>query len=146
MITVIAHRGNIDGPNPEKENSPTYVDTAIAAGFDVEIDLWLVDDQLALGHDAPQYAVDLTWLEERYPKLWIHCKNLAALEYMDQTWLFNYFWHEHDTLTLTSRRDIWVYPGRQPVQDSIAVMPEIHNDDVSRCRGVCTDYPKRYCS
>lgn len=143
-MLVIAHRGNLAGPNPAEENRPEYIDAALAAGCDAEIDLWVVDDQLFLGHDAAQYPVDLAWLEARYPNLWIHCKNIAALEYMDLAWLFNYFWHENDTLTLTSRRDIWVYPGRQPVRDSIAVMPEIHNDDVSVCRGVCTDYPERY--
>lgn len=143
-MILIAHRGNLNGPNPAEENCPEYIDAALAAGFDAEIDLWVVNDQLFLGHDAPQYPIDLAWLEARYTNLWIHCKNIPALEYMDLAWLFNYFWHESDTLTLTSKRDIWVYPGRQPVRDSIAVMPEIHNDDISSCRGLCSDFVVRY--
>ena len=31
----IAHRGNTDGPNPNRENDPTYIDEAINAGFNV---------------------------------------------------------------------------------------------------------------
>jgi hypothetical protein len=39
---------------------------------------------------------------------------------------------------------MWVYPGKQPITGSIAVMPEIHNDDISKCLGVCSDFIKRY--
>jgi phosphoglycolate phosphatase-like HAD superfamily hydrolase len=54
------------------------------------------------------------------------------------------FWHEEDTLTLTSHNHLWVYPGKQPIRNSIAVMPEIHNDDVFQCLGICSDYIKNY--
>jgi hypothetical protein len=57
---------------------------------------------------------------------------------------FNYFWHQEDTLTLTSKCHIWVYPGKQPVKGSIAVMPEIFNDKISQCFGVCSDYIENY--
>jgi hypothetical protein len=39
---------------------------------------------------------------------------------------------------------VWVYPGKQPIIGSIAVMPEIHNEDVSKCLGVCSDIISRY--
>ena len=61
-----------------------------------------------------------------------------------KTTSLNYFWHEQDTLTLTSKNYMWVYPGKQPITGSIAVMPEIHNDDISKCLGVCSDFIKRY--
>ena len=38
-MKLIAHRGNIDGPNPSKENHPEYIESAIVDGYDVEIDL-----------------------------------------------------------------------------------------------------------
>jgi hypothetical protein len=41
-MRIIAHRGNLDGPDPTRENSPIYVMAALAAGVDVEVDLWLV--------------------------------------------------------------------------------------------------------
>ncbi len=146
-MKLISHRGNINGKIPERENHPDYIDEAIQLGYDVEIDLWAVDDRLMLGHDEPQYEVSTKWLEQRLYKLWIHCKNIPALQYAD--WVkemkdLNYFWHEEDTVTLTSQRHIWAYPGKQPIVDSIAVMPEIYNDDLSKCKGVCSDFIKKY--
>jgi hypothetical protein len=57
---------------------------------------------------------------------------------------YHYFWHEGDTLTLTSMNVIWAYPGKQPIKGSIAVMPEIHNDDLESCMGICSDYINNY--
>ena len=39
-MILISHRGNIDGPNEVRENSPYYIMEALEAGYDVEIDLW----------------------------------------------------------------------------------------------------------
>jgi hypothetical protein len=58
--------------------------------------------------------------------------------------ILHYFWHEEDTLTLTSKQYMWVYPGKQPIIGSIAVMPEIHNDKIKKCVGVCSDYIINY--
>ena len=58
--------------------------------------------------------------------------------------MYNYFWHQEDTVTLTSRGHIWVYPGKQPIKNSIAVMPELFNDDTQYCLGICSDYIEKY--
>ena len=34
--------------------------------------------------------------------------------------------------------------NKQPITRSIAVMPEIYDEDVSQCYGVCSDYIERY--
>ena len=34
-MKLIAHRGNIDGPNPSQENRQEYIEAAIAEGYDV---------------------------------------------------------------------------------------------------------------
>jgi hypothetical protein len=39
---------------------------------------------------------------------------------------------------------IWAYPGKQPIYKSIAVMPELNNDDVTKCIGICSDYIEKY--
>lgn len=143
-MILISHRGNIDGRVPEKENHPDYIDQAIALGYDVEVDLWNIKGMLLLGHDQPQYEVSQHWLEERNNKLWIHCKNIEAVEYFNMIEEFNYFWHQEDTVTLTSFTYIWAYPGKQPIKNSIAVMPEIYNEEVLHCKGVCSDYIKTY--
>ena len=142
-MILISHRGNLNGPNEDRENSPYYIMEAIDEGYDVEVDLWWVDGKVYLGHDEPQYEVSDKWLGERIDKLWIHCKNVESLNWIRNTSL-HYFWHEQDTLTLTSKNHMWVYPSKQPIIGSIAVMPEIHNDDISKCLGVCSDFIKRY--
>jgi len=143
-MILISRRGNTNGQFETYENEPTYIDRAISDGFDVELDVWMIEGVLFLGHDKPQYGVTQHWFSERYDKLWIHCKNVEAMEWFNIIGGFNYFWHEEDTVTLTSFSHIWAYPGKQPINNSIAVMPEIYSEEVSHCKGVCSDYVKNY--
>jgi hypothetical protein len=144
-MKLISHRGNLIGPNLERENSPSYLQEALDKGFDVEIDFWIIEDKLYLGHDKPQYLISDSWLTQYLYRIWVHCKNPEAIIYLQENYpQINYFWHQEDTLTLTSKKYIWVYPGKQPIKDSIAVMPEIYNDDISQCSGICSDYIENY--
>ena len=143
-MVLISHRGNLNGRIIERENHPEYIDEAINFGFDVEIDIWVVDGILHLGHDKPQYQIDEEWLNNRYERLWIHCKNIEAMEWCNLNGNFNYFWHEKDTVTLTSMNVLWAFPGKQPIKGSIAVIPEIFNDKLDSCIGVCSDYIENY--
>ena len=54
-MILIAHRGNIDGPS-EMENHPDHIQKALDAGFHVEVDAWVIDGEIFLGHDEPQYG------------------------------------------------------------------------------------------
>ena len=144
-MLLISHRGNINGRLETSENEPTYIDNAISKGFDVGVDVWYNEGQLWLGHDKPEYNVEFKWFYDRINKLWIHCKNVDSVVFFKMIHhKFNYFWHENDTITLTSLNYIWTYPGFQPIKNSIAVLPEIHNDDLSSCIGICSDFIKKY--
>lgn len=151
-MKIISHRGNTLGKLPDLENNPHYIDKAISYGFDVEVDVWVVDDELSLGHDFPQFPVSITWLQERSEVLWIHCKNIEAVTYFSRHdaifsskgTTFNFFWHETDQVTLTSKGAIWAFPGNQPISCSIAVLPELNDDDLSQCFGICSDFPMNY--
>jgi len=146
-ITLIAHRGNTNGKFESYENEPNYIDLAIERGYDVEIDVWYKDNIWWLGHDKPQYGINLDWIQLRSHKLWVHCKNIEALEYLTTEKDgadINFFWHDTDTATLTSFGYVWAYPGKQPIKKSIAVMPELNNDDVTQCMGICSDYVEKY--
>ena len=147
-MKLIAHRGNIDGPNSIEENTPEYIDIAIQLGYDVEIDLRLKNHKFYLGHDESQYQVSMSWLVERKNNLWIHCKNLDCLNTFSNTSInFNYFWHQEDDFTLTSLKYIWTYPGKSYTFKSIIVMPE-WNTELKNflnllkfpCYGICSDY------
>jgi hypothetical protein len=144
-MKLIAHRGNTNGKFESYENEPNYIDLAIKKGFDVEVDVWCKNGMLWLGHDKPDYGVDFIWFRDRLTHLWVHCKNIEAINYFkDCGYPCNYFWHENDKITLTSLGYIWAYPGNQPIKDSISVMPEINNDDVSKCVGICSDFIENY--
>ena len=140
----IAHRGLFNGPNPQTENSPTQIMHALALGFDVEIDLWCVDSKYYLGHDGPVYHIPQEFL--RMAGLWVHAKNIDALSKLSHPYyeMVNYFWHENDAVTLTSKNFIWTYPGQQLLPNAIAVMPEMHMDYNEahnlKCAGYCSDY------
>ena len=103
-MRIIAHRGNTAGIFESYENEPNYIDLAIKKGFDAEIDVWYKDGVLWLGHDKPDYGIDLKWIKSRITRLWIHCKNLDSLlyfkEYVQDA---NYFWHQTDDVVLTSK-------------------------------------------
>jgi hypothetical protein len=144
-MKLISHRGNINGRIVEVENHPDYIDDSIRLGYDVEIDVWMVDGKIFLGHDNPQYEIIIDWIDGRSHRLWVHCKNIEILEFLNKhDYDINYFWHETDTITLTSKNYIWAYPGKQPIKNSIAVMPELNNDDTSQCIGICSDYIQKY--
>ena len=142
-MILISHRGNIEGSIPELENTQPYINIAIANGYDVEIDVWWSNGYLYLGHDKPQHLIDLSWFEKNKNSLWVHCKNIESVVKLQNT-DFHYFWHQNDDLTLTSKNYIWAYPNKQPIKNSIAVLPEIHKDDISECIGVCSDYIVNY--
>ena len=78
-MILISHRGNVDGRIIERENHPDYIDEAIHAGYNVEIDVWMIEGVLLLGHDEPQYGITQQWLNDRHYSLWLHCKNIEAM-------------------------------------------------------------------
>jgi hypothetical protein len=145
-MRLIAHRGNTHGSKPMLENSPKYVDEALKAGFDAEVDLWVVGGMAMLGHNQPQYEVDRRWFYDRFDKLWVHCKNAMALEWCHDS-AFNFFYHETDTFTLTSNKFIWAYPGKEfDYANVVCVLPEaIGEVDLTQIvdrnyHAICSDY------
>lgn len=138
----ISHRGNLFGPCPEKENQPPYIIEAIEKGFDVELDVWRINNLLYLGHDEPQYPIDVDFLLQYQLKLWIHCKNLDALTYLLKNYpSLHLFSHEIDPVILTSKGVPWVFPGAPLNSDCICVMPEKFDFNMN-CPiiGICSDY------
>jgi hypothetical protein len=117
-----------------------YIDEAISAGFDVEIDLRVIGDDFFLGHDHPQYKINLDWLLKRKNNLWIHLKNINSLYYMNKE--LHYFWHESDQFTITSKGIIWTYPGF--IKNAITVIKTKQKNIPTNIFGICTDYVDYY--
>jgi hypothetical protein len=146
-MKYIAHRGLTTGPNKQFENQPNIIRTALEQGYDAEIDLWVVDGRLYLGHDEPQYNVTTEFITTA--GLWIHAKSLAAFDWLVNSQLeLNYFWHENDSYTLTSQGYIWAYPGRAVTARSVMVMPEyvdatLVTATTADCYAICSDWVEK---
>jgi hypothetical protein len=138
----IAHRGNINGKILQRENTISYIEEALKKNFDCEIDVWLINDKVFLGHDKPEHLIDEDFLFTNSNKLWIHCKNIQALcKYKDD---LNCFYHDKDLYTITSQGYIWGNINVETNKNIISVMPEINNIYSFNCKGICSDNIQYY--
>ncbi len=150
-MIMISHRGNLTGPRPNLENRPEYIQTALSKGYYVEVDVWMRNEKILLGHDQPVYTCDLDFLKDS--KIICHAKNYEIINFFTQQSGIHWFWHEKDFCTLTSRGWIWTYP-HNVVENSILNQPEFNQNwnpeeaiaqykwYISRYgfMGVCSDY------
>jgi hypothetical protein len=154
-IRLIAHRGNTSGSLPERENTVSYIEEAIDKGFDVEIDVRAIERKklerrayispytYILGHDNGETEVAYEWLLLHSDRLWVHCKDLTSLRALYESPL-NYFWHQEDDFTLTSKNIIWTYPLKNITDKSVIVCftqeeAEFWNEE-SEIFGICCDW------
>ena len=143
-VIFISHRGNLAGASASSENHPDQIRLCLSLGFHVEVDVWNFSDRLFLGHDGPDHAVTLQFLQN--DKLWCHAKNFEALEYLIAHGV-HCFWHQGDDCVLTSEKYIWTYPGKPLTSRSICVMPELYSHNHKSLKigaGICTDFPIKY--
>jgi hypothetical protein len=152
MTLLIAHRGLVDGPDKDKENTLAAIISARTQGYDVEIDVWFADGSWWLGHDAPQTKIEYDWLRviDRHDYLdrhhaWVHAKSIETL-FQLRKYMFagHVFYHEEDPCVLTSSGYIWTYPGQSLTPHSICVMPE-YTDAILKIKelqvfGYCSDW------
>jgi hypothetical protein len=158
-MMYISHRGNLTGPNPERENSIDYIQEALNAGYHVEIDLWgSQEGRLFLGHDRPTYDIPENFLKKNQRQLVCHCKNVDAISNLLEDVPYpHWFWHRTDEdYVLTNQGFVWIYPGKTPPKaDTIVVLPEQFlqsTEDICQYAdqhdvvGICSDYikPIRY--
>jgi glycerophosphoryl diester phosphodiesterase len=111
MVKFIAHRGNTQGIRPELENTIGYLESALGAGHMVECDLQMQKGVLYLGHDELQEIAPLDLITD--PRVFCHAKDIPALLLLSQL-NAHCFWHQTDTVTITSNGYIWCYPGVFP--------------------------------
>jgi hypothetical protein len=146
-MKIISHRGNLNGANLKLENTEEYIDVALENGFDVEIDLWKINNEYFLGHDKPCNEVSLEWIENRKHKLWIHTKNFNAFESLlkiNREFIFFYFTLE--PLVLVSNGKIWTHSPEKIANPKNCIIPLLEKNTVRKNQynewfGICTDYP-----
>jgi hypothetical protein len=140
-MKLIAHRGNLYGPNPSQENKPEYIINTIKHNYDCEIDVHYINGEYFLGHDNPDYKINLDFLLSLSKHLWIHCKNFEAFDELIQIKELNIFWHQNDNYTLTSHQFIWAYPNMPVSNRCIILLPELNNFVFdNNGYAICTDF------
>lgn len=139
----IAHRGNYRGRNSARENTISYIEEAIAAGYSVEIDVRLIDDKWFLGHDEPQEEIPLPFMERE--SVWVHAKNFEGYLKLWNNKSVHTFWHDQDEFVFTSKGIKWAKSGII-THDGIMVMPDSYEMICNQLKtnqlkplGVCSD-------
>ena len=77
LMLLIAHRGNINGPNPLRGKPSRLYSLYNRKGYNVEVDFWYLENTWVLGHDEPEYEVSdnmLGTFKSRFA-CWYHYKN-----------------------------------------------------------------------
>lgn len=107
MKQFIAHRGNTQGSQPTFENRIEYLLHAYDICGAVEVDIQSHNDKMYFGHDEPQELVSIDLIMQ--DNWFCHAKDLESLGKLLKLGAHT-FWHQKDTVTLTSRGYIWCYP------------------------------------
>ena len=140
MTIFIAHRGNIDGPNPKLENTQEYLSAAVDAGYGVEVDIQWSRGVLYYGHDHPQEPVDEKFITKTH--VFCHAKNVETVPALINMGC-NVFVHDTDPCVFTSRGQIWCYPGVH-VKSDRAIWLDLHDQPLpkeisNKLYGICGD-------
>jgi len=150
-VIKIAHRGNTTGRKPDLENTPKYLEQALAKGFDVEVDVrlskqgWYSDAELYyLGHKKPVCPTTLSFLQQS--SVWCHAKDYYTFRSLLDKGV-NCFYLKDDLVALTSNRYLWHGPTENSsvfednLERTICVMPEYWTGEpnLENFMGVCSD-------
>jgi hypothetical protein len=139
----IAHRGLIDGPNHENENSITTITEWCRQGRASEIDIWWHNEAFWIGHDKPREQVSPEFLHSEY--LWIHAKNPSGLYHLqklsnEKGWGLRIFYHTDEDYVLTTTGDTIIYPGLPDMEGWTYMMPEAEHVIPTVAAKICSDY------
>jgi len=148
-MILIAHRGNLYGRQPERENTPEYLNEAIHLGYHVMVDAWYHDGCFYFGERKPLWKPFPDWLPYAMNSVLLRARNPEALLEANKQG-FNVFWHQSDSYALTSWGDLLGFYGAPICGDSFVHMIPEHDGavDESYCEnlagyeasGLCSDY------
>ena len=148
-MKIISHRGNLLGPDKLLENNPQHIRQILKdyPSLLVELDIWVLNYDLFLGHDRPEYLIHRNYLFDYLipNRTYLHLKSLETVSFFSENNLdlrYNCFYHNNDSLVFTSLGEKWCYPGVY-IRTGITVMTD-DSSPPSRVSGICTDYPLKF--
>ncbi len=153
MTKIISHRANLNGPASDENTLGSILRCLQEYNFDVEIDVWVLDNLIHIGHDLPsKFILDIQSFLFKFiqykDRIWLHCKNIeAAVLFSALDIGFNFFGHSSDEFVLTSKGFIFTKPDVVN-KNAIVVMPELVSSKIEEAyfntKGILTDYPIQY--
>jgi YrbI family 3-deoxy-D-manno-octulosonate 8-phosphate phosphatase len=147
MLTMLSHRGNLNGSIPKLENSPEYILSA-SLKYNVEIDVWYENSRFYLGHDKPTYEVDKFFLFNS--KYLIHCKSLETFIELKDYSKLEVFYQEDDLISMTSRGRAVLHSSAFSKKFESSRIIQVHlgsspKDSLLPIHGtILTDYPDTF--
>ena len=141
---IISHLGNIDGRQPEKENTLPYIQDALKAGWHVCVDVVFRNGGFLFPSDRGNYNAPPALLSKQ--RIW--CRAFDP-ETMDALCNINAhcFLASRDFISLTSSLFLWTLPPHALADRSIAAYPELAEPDWLTNfdpAGLCSNEPARY--
>lgn len=155
-MILISHRGNILGKALDRENTVDYIVECLRKGFSVEVDVHRLDNEfLCLGHDAPNLdqIIDESFLED--PRIFVHCKNEDAFEYLSKNPNIQCFFQDDENEVFvengSSRSLIWNHSENKTVSKNRILVflgtyeefKEVYKTGIVPY-GICTDHPMSF--
>lgn len=142
-LILISHRGNLDGVQEDRENTPSYIQTALREGFAVCCDVIAQHGAFLLPTRAGYHKLPYALLSN--PQMWFLASDAITLDALCAV-------NAHavpasSPVALTSVHYLWCLPGADLTPRSIAVFPEEVNPawlESGEPAGVCSNEILRY--
>ena len=142
---IISHLGNINGPEPERENTFSYIQAARKAGWHVCMRVIFRYGKFLLPHANGYDVIQPAFLaRQHYWSCALSPETVDALCEINA----HCFLAAAEHPTLTSAQFVWTPPPHYLTPRAIALFPEAGPENwlsTSEPAGVCSDYPAQYC-
>jgi hypothetical protein len=145
---LILHRG-LSIHDRLAENEPNTLAIRDNNNLNVECDIWYHKNNWYLGHDSPTYLIENIDLFLKSKQRLIHAKDGKTLaeiiDYCNKRGYDNeIFYHTNEDYVLTTSNMIIAYPGKELYKNTLCMMPEnmnreITNDEFNNIIGLCSD-------
>jgi hypothetical protein len=141
---IISHLGNLNGRQPEHENTLPYVRAALDRGWHICVDVLYRGGRFFLPSVQGQHVAPPAFFSQQ--RVWSRAMTPGTLDALCQV---NAPVVPASTanFSLTSAQFLWTLPTTELTDRSIAVFPELVEDSWlanSEPAGICTNCPEKY--
>lgn len=141
---IISHLGNVNGRQPEKENTLAYIQKALKEGWHVCIDVAFRNGSFLLPNDHGFQVIPPALLSKQ--RVWCRAQDADTIDALCNL-TAHCFLVSDSFMSLTSAQFIWTLPPHGLLSRSIAAFPELAEPgwlESAEPAGLCSNEPARY--